>query len=40
MTKAGFIKIHIQTHGLAATKCYRKSKFRIETYRPAGLEST
>ena len=40
MTVAGHIKIHIQAHGLAAMKCYRKSKFRIETYRPAGLEST
>ena len=34
MTVAGHIKIHIQAHGLAAMKCYRKSKFRIETHRP------
>jgi len=40
MSEASHIKIQIQAHGLAAMKCYRKSKVRINTYRPMGLDST
>lgn len=40
MTEASHIRIHIKAHGLAAMKSYRKSRVRIDTYRPAGLEST
>lgn len=34
MTEGNHIKIQIQAHGLKAMKCYDKSTFRINTYRP------
>lgn len=34
MTEGGHIRIEIGAYGLAAKKCYDKSRIRINTYRP------
>ena len=34
MTDANHIRIEIGAYGLAAMKCYDKSRIRINTYRP------